>query len=243
MHNDIARKSVFRCKGVRGKYGDQGLSYQDTTKTRFGLYVAARRVAACRVAGRQWGFGFGVPLRIHSACACITLRDPDCLGYVYGIHAGQSHSANVNNCQASLCADPGHRDRPPNPSQPDVTIPNHRSPPITPTRSGAPAAVAHRPGTHTRPQVTTEAAEAGRVAGAEHAGVGVAHARQTVVHHPRPRRPEDPSACACITLRDPDCHVRAHVHDMRILRLKAFKAYFRGSTAPPTRWDAATPRW
>ena len=26
---------------------------------------------------------------------CITLRDPDYLGYVYGIHASQSHSANA----------------------------------------------------------------------------------------------------------------------------------------------------
>ena len=29
----------------------------------------------------------------------ITLRDPDCLGYVYGIHASQSHSANNNSIQ------------------------------------------------------------------------------------------------------------------------------------------------
>ena len=40
----------------------------------------------------------------HSAC--ITLRDPDCLGYVYGIHASQSLSANVNRCQASPWVDP-----------------------------------------------------------------------------------------------------------------------------------------
>ena len=42
------------------------------------------------------------------------------------------------------------------------------------------------------PPATTEAAEAGRVTGAEHASVSVAHARQTAVHHPRQRRPEDP---------------------------------------------------
>ena len=41
------------------------------------------------------------------------------------------------------------------------------------------------------PPATTEAAEAGRVTGAEHASVSVAHARQTAVHYPRPRRPED----------------------------------------------------
>ena len=28
--------------------------------------------------------------------ACITLRDPDCLGNAYGVHASQSHPANVD---------------------------------------------------------------------------------------------------------------------------------------------------
>ena len=104
--------------------------------------------------------------------------------------------------------------------------------PLTPTHSGAPAAVAHRPGTHAWPPVTTEAVEAGRVTGAEHA-TSVSRNANTVTHgrcRPPRRHPRRHRRC------------RAAVRALELRSQRCYALLLSPAATPPSRADAQARR-